>query len=72
MEDESEEEDLDGDERAKREEEQIEMDEVIHHRMGMEIREREAEGDREGFEVGSKYRLEFNIWKTENDWKNLT
>ena len=72
MEDASEEEDLDGDERAKREEEQIEIDEVIQQMMKMEICQREAEGDREGFEECSKYRLEFNIWKTEKEWKTLT
>ena len=61
----SEEEDLEGDERAKMEEKQVEIDETVKQMMDMEIRQREAEGDREGFEEGSKYRLEFDIWKTE-------
>ena len=36
--------------------------------MNMEINQRKNEGDMEGFEEGSKYRLQFNIWKTERDW----
>ena len=53
MEETSEEEDLEGDERAKMEEEQVEIDETVKQMMDMEICQREAEGDREGFEEGS-------------------
>ena len=35
----------------------------------MEINQRKDEGDMEGFERGSKYRLNFNIWKTEREWR---
>ena len=68
----SEEEDLEGDERAKMEEKQVEIDETVKQMMDMEISQREAEGGREGFEEESKYCLEFHIWKTEKEWETLT
>ena len=37
--------------------------------MNMKIKQREDEGDMESFERGSKYCLEFNIWKTEREWR---
>ena len=37
--------------------------------MEMELKQRKDEGDQEGYEEGSNYRLKFNIWKTEQDWK---
>ena len=35
----------------------------------MEITQRKNEGDLEGQEKGSNFRLRFNIWKTEKEWK---
>ena len=69
VDDTSEEEDSEGDERAKMEEEQVELDETVQQMMDMEISQRKDEGDMKGFEEGSKYRLEFNIWKTEREWE---
>ena len=51
-----EDEDLENDERARLEEEQMVWDETVKAMM-------------EGYEEGSNYRLKFNIWKTEQDWK---
>ena len=61
--------DLGDDERAKLEEEELVLDETVEKIMSMEINQRKEEGDMEGFERGSKYRLEFNIWKTEREWR---
>ena len=58
--------------KAKHEEEQIEIDEVVQGLMELEMNQRKAEGDNEGFKEGSKLRLMFNIWKTEKDWSDLT
>ena len=63
--------DLEGDKRAKMEEEQLAWDKTVKKMMDMEISQRIDEGDMEGFEEGSKYRLEFNIWKTEREWELL-
>ena len=62
--------DWDEDERAK--EEQNEIDKVTQQMMEMEIGYREAEGDRQGFEEGSKYCLEFNVWKLEKEGATMT
>ena len=37
----------------------------------MEMTQRKNKGDLEGFEEGSNYRLQFNIWKIETDWNLL-
>ena len=60
-----EEEDLKNDEKARLEEEQLVWDETVKDMMNMELKQRKDEGDMEGFERGSNYRLRFNIWKTE-------
>ena len=67
VEDTSEEEEEEGDERAKMEEEQVELDETVQQMIDIEISKRKVEGDMGGFEEGSKYRLEVNIWKTERE-----
>ena len=63
------EEDLENDERAKLEEEELVLVETVEKMMNMEIKQREDEGDMESFERGSKYCLKFNIWKTEREWR---
>ena len=35
----------------------------------MELKQREKEGDMEGFEAGLEHWLKFNIWKVDQDWK---
>jgi len=40
--------------------------------MEMEISQRKAEGDREGFEEGSKYCQKFNVWKLEKEKEVMT
>ena len=67
--DKSEEEDLENDERAKKEEEHLVWDKTVKNMMNMKINQRKDEGDMESFKRGSKYRLEFNIWKTERKWE---
>ena len=64
-----EEEDLENDEKARLEEEQLVWDETVKDMMNMEIKQRKDEGDMEGIERGSNYRLRFNIWRTEREWK---
>ena len=56
-----EEEDLENDEKARLEEEQLVWDETVKDMMNMEIKQRKDEGDMEGIERGSNYRLRFNI-----------
>ena len=51
------------------EEEQLAWDETVQALMDMEITQRKNEGDLEGHEKGSNFRLRFNIWKTEKEWK---
>ena len=60
---------LEDDVRAKLEEEELILDETVEKMMNMEINQRKDEGEMEGFERSSKYCLEFNIWKTEKEWK---
>ena len=61
--------DLEDDVRAKLKEEELILDEPVEKMMNMEIYQRKDKGDMEGFERGLKYCLEFNIWKTEREWK---
>ena len=53
--------------RAKMEEEELILNETVEQMMNMEINQRKNEGGMECFEEGSKYRLEFNNWKTERE-----
>ena len=55
--------------RARMEEEQLAWDETVQALMDMEITQRKNEGDLEGHEKGLNFRLRFNIWKTEKEWK---
>ena len=48
---------------------QWEMDKVVKELIEMELKQREQEGDTEGFEAGSEHWLKFKIWKVEQDWK---
>ena len=64
-----EDEDLEDEVRARMEEEQMAWDETVKALVDMEITQRKDEGDLEGHEKGSNYRLRFNIWKTEQEWK---
>ena len=55
--DKSEEEDLEIDERAKKDEEQLVWDKTVKDMMNMKINQRKNEGNMEVFERGSKYCL---------------
>ena len=68
---EMEEKDKDEDEKARDEEtiNQWVIDDVVKELIEMELKQREKEGDTEGFEAGSEHWLKFNIWKVEQDWK---
>ena len=60
---------VENDERAKIEEDQMVIDEAFKELIEMELKQKKKEGDWEGYDEGSANWLKFNIWKTEQDWK---
>ena len=60
---------LKNDEKARLEEEQPVWDETVKDMINMELKQRKDDGDMDGFERGSNYRLRFNIWRTKREWK---
>ena len=60
-------ENVDEDEKAKIEEDQMVINEAVKALVEMELIQRKKEGDFEGYEEGLEYWLKFNIWKTEQD-----